>query len=203
MVNTRMSQTRLKRSTHRWIIASRWHPPETAAGDHGWNWERRLAGVGDLSLQVAAELEDVGSQMWPPPSEHCGGARGIPAQMIQLSLHPDQAGGDWNKEQKAVGSEITYRGRNEWGVGARAAAQVLPRGLTPEGLLESSEVKGASQLCTEGSWGSSFHRVMRPGKSRFLKSLHPGSNPSSATSLDKVNLGWLCRASVSSPIPWG
>ena len=37
--------------------------------------------------------------------------------MIQLSLHPDQAGGDWNKEQKAVGSEITYRGRNEWGVG--------------------------------------------------------------------------------------
>ena len=71
--------------------------------------------------------------------------------MIKLSLHPDQAGGDWNKEQKAVGSEITYRGRNEWGVGARAAAQVLPRGLTPEGLLESSEVKGASQLCTEGS----------------------------------------------------
>ena len=50
-----------------------------------------------------------------------------------------------------MGSEITYRGRNEWGVGARAAAHVLPRGLTPEGLLESSEVEGASQLCTEGS----------------------------------------------------
>ena len=61
--------------------------------------------------------------------------------MMQLSLHLDQAGGDWNQEEKAVGSEITYRGRKEWGVAARAAAHVLPRGITPEGLRQSSEVE--------------------------------------------------------------
>ena len=61
--------------------------------------------------------------------------------MMQLSLHLDQAGGDWNQEEKAVGSEITYRGREECGMGARPAAHMLPREITPEGLLESSEVK--------------------------------------------------------------
>ena len=61
--------------------------------------------------------------------------------MMQLSLHLYQAGGDWNQEEKAVVSEITYRGRKEWGMGARAAAHMLPREITPEGLLESSEVE--------------------------------------------------------------
>ena len=50
--------------------------------------------------------------------------------MMQLSLHLDQAGGDWNQEEKAMGSEITYRGRKEWGMEARAAAHVL-RALHP------------------------------------------------------------------------
>ena len=146
--------------------------------------------------------EDVGSQMWPPPSERRSRARGITAQMMQLSLHLDQAGGNWNQE-KAVGSEITYRGREEWGMRARAAAHMLPREITPEGLLESSEVESWVSVCTERGWGSRFHGVMHPGESRCLESLHPGSNPSSATSLDEVNLGWLRWASVTSPIPWG
>ena len=57
MVNTRMFQARLESSMHRRISASRWRPPKRAAGGHGWNWERRLTGVGDVSSQMAAELE--------------------------------------------------------------------------------------------------------------------------------------------------
>lgn len=110
--------------------------------------------------------------------------------MMQLSLHPNQAGGDWNKEEKAVGSEITYRGRNEWSVGARAAAHLLPRGRTPEGLLESSKAEGVSQLC-RGERRLLLPRGDAPGGSRFPESLHPGSSPSSATSVNEVKLGWL------------
>lgn len=110
--------------------------------------------------------------------------------MMQLSLRPNQAGGDWNEEEKAVGSEITYRGRNEWGVGARAAAHLLPRGRTPEGLLESSEAEGASQLC-RGERRLSLPWGDAPGGSRFPESLRPGSSPSSATSVGEVKLGRL------------
>ena len=59
-----------------------------------------------------------------------------------LSLHLDQAGGDWNKEEKAVDSEITHRGRNERGVGERAANRVLPREITPEGCAADLRGRG-------------------------------------------------------------
>ena len=49
-----------------------------------------------------------------------------------LSLHLDQAGGNWNKEEKAVDLKITHGARNEWGVGVRAATEVLPRAVTPD-----------------------------------------------------------------------
>lgn len=55
-----------------------------------------------------------------------------------LSLHLDQAGGKWNKEEKAVDLKITYRARNEWAVGARMVTQVCPEKSHPMAALESS-----------------------------------------------------------------
>lgn len=39
-------------------------------------------------------------------------------------------------------SEITHRGGNERGVGARAATQVLPREITPEGCAADLRGRG-------------------------------------------------------------
>lgn len=50
-----------------------------------------------------------------------------------FSLHLDQAGGNWKKEEKPVDFKITHRARNRWGVGARAATQGLPRATAPDG----------------------------------------------------------------------
>lgn len=43
-----------------------------------------------------------------------------------LSLHLDQAGGNWNKEEKPVGLKITCRARNKWDVGVTMATLELP-----------------------------------------------------------------------------
>lgn len=67
-----------------------------------------------------------------------------------LSLHLDQAGGNWSKEDRPMDLKLTWGARNEWDMGVRAAIQVLPRAITSDGYTEGPE--RVSQHVHKGKW---------------------------------------------------
>lgn len=90
---------------------------------------------------------------WPGPGNR---SRDKPA----LSLHLDQAVGNWKKEEKPVSLEIIYKGKNRWGVGEREATQVWLREVTSDGCTGCRGQEGASVGTQRGIEGSHFHGVM-------------------------------------------
>lgn len=126
-----MLRARLGRSPCPSVSASRWRPPERAAGAGGRSWAGWLAGEWDLSAQTApargrgsAHRCDLGHQSTQQ------GPGDYSTDESALRLHLDQAGGNWNRE-KPVELKITCRARKRWGVGVAAASQVLPRQAPP------------------------------------------------------------------------
>lgn len=85
-------------------------------------------------MQTAAVLERMSAHRCDPVGKSAPAGPGdYSTDESALSLHLDQAGGKWKKEEKPVDFKITHRARNRWGVGARAATQGPSRAIAPDG----------------------------------------------------------------------